>query len=99
MMRRNKTRRIIGLMLLSLFVVIMTACSSKESSSKEEGSKNTDKNITVAVTGEANSLDPQNTTDTASKNIYSVVDETLVSLDEKGNIVPLLAKSWKKSDD
>jgi ABC-type transport system substrate-binding protein len=99
MVRRNKTLRIIGFMLLSLFVVIMSACSSKESSSKEEGNKNINKNITVAVTGEANSLDPHNTTDTASKNIYSVVDETLVSLDEKGNIVPLLAKSWEKSDD
>ncbi|AZU62592.1 ABC transporter substrate-binding protein [Neobacillus mesonae] len=94
-MGRNKTFRKVCFLLLALVVVMMSACSSKESSAPE--GKN--KSLVVALTGEANSLDPHNTTDTASKQIYSVVAETLVGLDADGQIVPLLAKSWKKSED
>ncbi|WP_170289722.1 ABC transporter substrate-binding protein [Cytobacillus depressus] len=100
-MRRSKTFKFGCFMLLSIFLVIMSACSSEESSSTDKKAKEdkNDKNLIVALTGEANSLDPHNTTDTASKQIYSVVAETLVSLNENGELEPLLAKSWEKSED
>ncbi|MFK9094312.1 ABC transporter substrate-binding protein [Bacillus salipaludis] len=98
-MRKNKTSKFFWFMLLSVFLVIMSACSDEKSSSTEKKGKEEDKILTVALTGEANSLDPHNTTDTASKQIYSVFAETLVSLNEKGGIEPLLAKSWEKSED
>lgn len=80
-------------LILFIFVLFLAACSPNAAS--EDG----EKNLIVATTGEANSLDPHNTTDTVSKEIYSVVTETLVMLDENGDIAPLLAKSWEQSDD
>ncbi|SER78095.1 ABC transporter substrate-binding protein [Psychrobacillus sp. OK032] len=95
-MRRTKTFKFCSIMLLLVFLVIMSACESDESSAS---SATSDKSIVVALTGEANSLDPHNTTDTASKQIYSVMTETLVGLNENGEVVPLLAKSWENSED
>lgn len=89
---------ITSLFLLMMLVIGLSACSSEQSSDEElsEGEK---KNLIVAVTGEAKSLDPHNTTDSASKQIYSIVTETLVSLGENGELEPLLAKSWEQSED
>jgi len=94
-MKKKKVFRLVSY--LCLFLLVLSACSSGETSSSDSGGEI--KDLVVAVTGEAKSLDPHNTTDSASKSIYSVMAETLVSLEENGDISPLLAKSWEKSED
>lgn len=77
---------------LIIILIIIGGCSSNS----EEDSK---KELTVATTTTADSLDPHNTTDTASKNIFAISTETLVKLDEDGEVVPSLAKDWEETDD
>lgn len=78
--------------LIALFSLLV-ACSKDSATSGEN------KRIIAAVTAEPKTLDPHDTTDTASRQIYSKVTETLVSLNEKGEIEPLLAEKWEVSDD
>ncbi|HLQ83102.1 MAG TPA: ABC transporter substrate-binding protein [Pseudogracilibacillus sp.] len=75
-----------------VLIIIMGGCSSNSDEDSE-------KELTVATTTTADSLDPHNTTDTASKNIFAVSTETLVKLDEDGEVVPSLAKDWEEKDD
>jgi len=78
--------------LIIVMIIVMVGCSSNS----DEDSK---KELTVATTTTADSLDPHNTTDTASKNIFAISTETLVKLNEEGEVVPSLAKDWEKKDD
>ncbi|MED4750679.1 glutathione ABC transporter substrate-binding protein [Brevibacillus choshinensis] len=55
--------------------------------------------VTVALEAEATSLDPWNSTDSNSLNILSTMFEGLLSLDENGEIVPVLATDYKMSAD
>src|SRR5699024_9555455 len=90
-LRGKKTMKRIGSFVIVL-IIIMGGCSSNSDEDSE-------KELTVATTTTADSLDPHNTTDTASKNIFSVSTETLVKLDEDGEVVPSLAKDWEEEDD
>jgi len=81
----------IGFIIILLFIFTVGCSSNSEDSSEKE--------LTVATTTTADSLDPHNTTDTASKNIFAISTETLVKLDEDGEVVPSLAKDWEEKDD
>lgn len=49
--------------------------------------------------GDADSLDPHRTTTTLSWQIFDQLYDTLLAFNDKGEIVPNLAKSWKISQD
>ncbi|MGG4495973.1 ABC transporter substrate-binding protein [Brevibacillus reuszeri] len=55
--------------------------------------------ITVALEAEATSLDPWNSTDSNTLHILSTMFEGLLTLDEDGEVIPVLATDYKLSDD
>ncbi len=55
--------------------------------------------LTVALSGEPRSLDPQKSVETLTFQVLKSVYDTLVEPDERGIIVPALADSWSVSPD
>ncbi|GHV38587.1 diguanylate phosphodiesterase [Synergistales bacterium] len=55
--------------------------------------------LTVAVPADSKSLDPHAAPDLASTAVMTQIMESLVTIDSKGEIVPLLAESFEKLDD
>lgn len=55
--------------------------------------------VTVALEAEATSLDPWNSTDSNTLHILSTMFEGLLTLDENGEIAPVLATDYKLSAD
>lgn len=92
-------KKILPLIMLSL-VLILGACSGG-STEKESSSKDTmkDDHLVLAVLSDADSLDPHIATDVPSAVVLTNIVENLVTTDEKGEIVPALAKSWETIDD
>lgn len=77
-----------GIMLLLLLVVLGGAFAS--------GSKET-KSLNFALSGNPDTLDPQATSGTLTFQVDKSIYDTLTEPDEKGVIVPALAKSWDVS--
>lgn len=55
--------------------------------------------LRIGVGIDVNSLDPISQNNTTVANMLSYMVETLVTFSPDGKIIPLLAKSWKNSDD
>jgi len=55
--------------------------------------------LNVALTSEPTTMDPTQTVDTWSSTIFANVYETLLEVDENGEIVPKLAESYEIVDD
>lgn len=51
--------------------------------------------LTVAYPADPKTLDPHMTQDSTSNNTMRQIYESLVTLDEKGNIIPVLAEKWE----
>lgn len=93
----KKFNRVLAL-LLTLVMFTVVGCGSKE----EEGAaaegevKDT---LTIAQSADPVSLDPYGTTDTPAIRVANCIFETLVTLDDEGNIEGRLAESWEIVDD
>lgn len=103
-MKRNGYNIFLVLVIVA-FICILQACSTGNSSSKEDG-KTSDASgksggtLKVVMQSDVTSVDPHFTTDVASANIlYQKVYEQLVTFDEDMDIVPSLAKEWDQLDD
>jgi len=57
------------------------------------------KDIIWARDGDIDSLDPQRATSTLSRQVWYQIYDSLLEFNDKGEVVPNLAKSWKVSDD
>jgi len=57
------------------------------------------KPVNIYVESAINTLDPYKTTEYASCYIFNNIYETLIRVDENGQIIPWLAKEWTASDD
>lgn len=62
----------------------------------EEPKKDT---LVIAQSADPVSLDPYGTTDTPAIRVANCIFDTLVTLDDEGNIAPRLAESWEIVDD
>ena len=82
-------RKLIYLSILVLLVLF--ACSQKENQ-KERIEKEEKKILTMAQKAEIKTLDPQKATDSVSRSIIKLINQTLVYIDNEGNIVPELAQ-------
>ena len=78
-------RKLIYLSILVLLVLF--ACSQKENQ-KERVEKEEKKILTMAQKAEIKTLDPQKATDSVSRSIIKLINQTLVYIDNEGNIVP-----------
>ena len=86
-------RKLIYLAILVLLVLF--ACSQKENQ-KERVEKEEKKILTMAQKAEIKTLDPQKATDSVSRSIIKLINQTLVYIDNEGNIVPELAQEITK---
>ena len=86
-------RKLIYLSILVLLVLF--ACSQKENQ-KERIEKEEKKILTMAQKAEIKTLDPQKATDSVSRSIIKLINQTLVYIDNEGNIAPELAQEITK---
>jgi peptide/nickel transport system substrate-binding protein len=88
-------RKLALLLAAALFAV---ACGNTSGG----GSSNTPKHggtLTVAIGIDPDTLDPAAQTTTTASQVVDMMVETLVGLDSKGQVVPVLATSWQAASD
>ncbi|MBV7505306.1 ABC transporter substrate-binding protein [Bacillus sp. sid0103] len=89
----------------SLFIlsIALIGCSSETSKETNESNNNTvtkkGGDIHIAIDAQPPTLDPQISTTTATKEIARHVFETLLVLNPKYEVEPMLAESYEKSED
>lgn len=93
-MLKRKMRTIVMLMSFCLIVSLFSGCG--KSDAKQGKSKDS---LIVATAYDAKSLDPHAVNDVASSNVMTQIYGTLVQMDDKGELVPMLAESYKQIDD
>ncbi len=88
---------------LILFALLFTLTSvfAKGSSEKTVSApvKNVSNIITMALPVDPDGLDPHMTASASTFQITGNIYETLITVDESGNLIPALAESWSVSDD
>ncbi len=107
-MFRNSARMILAILLI---LMALSACAPAPTPAAPATAKPTDApkatdtpaatnlNLRVGVGIDVNSLDPISQNNTTVANMLSYIVETLVTFDQDGKIVPLLAKTWSTSTD
>ncbi len=92
------SHRVVSLLLAA--GLALAACGTGGSGTQPSGSTNKhgDK-LTVAIGIDPDNLDPAAQTTTTAQQIVDMMAEGLVSIDSKGNTVPLLATSWTNTPD
>lgn len=91
-----KRKRPIMLMLMSLCLIASLFAGCGKSEATQGTSKDS---LTVATAYDAKSLDPHAVNDVASSNVMTQIYGTLVQMNDKGELVPMLAESFKQIDD
>lgn len=79
-------------------MVFLTACSSGTGSSQGGSSNAADSNITVAVSADFTTMDPQNTNDNLSYSVQKTIYQGLLGFDKNMKVIGVLADSWKVND-
>lgn len=98
-MRRRKPPLLCTAALLAAGFLFLSGCSAG-SSSKDSSDGSSPTTATIALTGTPTNLDFTTTAGAAiPQALMSNVYEGLVEVNQDGNVVPLLAKEWKLSDD
>lgn len=83
-------------LLLLCFALILTACGSNNSNTSNGNLKTT---LKVAMDVNPQTLDPLLTTGSITKDVMKNVYETLITVDAKYHVQPMLASSYGLSDD
>lgn len=79
------------------------ACSSNDDNAQEASGSNNlssaseDKNLIMGIKSSVISLDPANYRDRVSEGVVRNIFDGLVTRDEKGEVVPLIAERWENS--
>jgi peptide/nickel transport system substrate-binding protein len=91
--------------LLLAICVVFTACSSKPAAPAQSAAPGSSAagavggELIVAAEQDPVGFDPHKVPADSSVRIYSLIFDSLTKLDEKLNVVPALADSWKVADD
>ncbi|MBD2023259.1 ABC transporter substrate-binding protein [Leptolyngbya sp. FACHB-711] len=104
---KRRLQSLVGLAFATFLLV--TACTgvssnqptsnAGESATSTTASASSQDTLVWARYGDADSLDPHRTTTTLSWQIFDQLYDTLLAFNDKGEIVPNLAKEWKISPD
>lgn len=94
----NSIKKLLSAALASVMLLSMTACGGKTDSDGSEPTTTKD-TLVIAQGADPKSLDPYGTTDTPAIRVAKCMYESLVKLDDEGNVVPCLAESWDVVDD
>jgi peptide/nickel transport system substrate-binding protein len=98
-MHRTHSRRVLVMAASVLTgVLALSACSAPDSS-PEQSSAQRDADITLAILGTPPTLNPTQLDEGQSALIWSAVLDTLLVVDENGELQPNAAESWEYSDD
>lgn len=98
----KKMKRMLALLLAALMVFSVVGCGGDNNgggSSDTEELYSEARTLNVALTSEPASMDPTQTIDTWSDTVFTNIYETLMEVNEKGEIVPKLAESYEASAD
>ena len=90
-------KRAIAMMLSVLTVTLAVSGCSGSASTQETGKTRDD--LVVIIPADFTTLDPQKLPSTAEINFCANIFDTLVVVDENGEIQPSLAESWTPSED
>ena len=85
--------------LVALMLTGALAFSLSTGALADEGAKSPDNDMVVALQADATHLDPHVSSNGYSNTITNAMYETLLTFNEKSEVVPLLAKEWSVSDD
>ncbi|MGO2141264.1 MAG: ABC transporter substrate-binding protein [Leucobacter sp.] len=97
---RRKTTLSIAAAIITAGALALTGCSAGSAGSAGGDSGSTETTATIALTGAPVNLDFTTTAGSAiPQALMTNVYEGLVEVNQEGEIVPLLAKEWKLSDD
>lgn len=105
-MKHHKLLRVIASSLALL--MLLSACGTSPASPSDTGNENSGDpgastvvkdTLTVAIPSDPNSLELNNNIEGYNGLLISQISETLVTTDDEGNIVPLLAESYEYTDD
>lgn len=93
----KKKRRVLALMAsLCLGVSLFTGCGKSQTTQSQSKVKDF---LMVATAYDAKSLDPHAVNDVASSNVMTQIYGTLVRMNEKNEVVPMLADSFSQLDE
>ncbi|WP_342388459.1 glutathione ABC transporter substrate-binding protein [Salinicoccus bachuensis] len=92
------------LMLLSVFVLVLAACTDDsevepEGGAEGESSSSEGGEMVLAFPSDAVSMDPHGSNDVPSEQVRDTMYEGLVTQDENLEIVPVLASEWEQTSD
>lgn len=85
--------------IITLLLVLSLAFSLFAGGSAEKNETVKKDIITMAIPVDPDGLDPQLTASASTFQISSNIYETLITVDDKGEIIPALASSWSVSED
>lgn len=99
MTKKKGLKAVILAVTTSLAMSVLAGCGggAKEASTASAG-KGKD-SLVVATSADAKALDPIAVNDVYSSNVMTQIYETLVQINDKGELVPMLAESFKQVDD
>ena len=86
----------LAVFLLSVFLV---SCSRNTASEEIQPAVSSPSSVRMAIAVDPDGLDPQMSASASTFQVTSSIYETLVTVDENGNIEPCLAESWTIADD
>ena len=85
--------------LLAAAALALAGCGTGGGGTSPTGSSKHGDKLTVAIGIDPDTLDPAAQTTTTAQQIVDMMAEGLVSIDSKGNTIPLLATSWSNAPD
>lgn len=95
-MLKRKMKAVVLVLSSCLVMSVFAGCGKSEVSKTDAKVKDT---LVVATAYDAKSLDPDAVNDVASSNVMTQIYENLVQMNDKNEVVPMLAESFKQIDD
>lgn len=101
--RRSRMKNFWRLMLLSMLVLVLAACTDDSEVEPEGGaegeSSSSGGDMVLAFPSDAVSMDPHGSNDVPSEQVRDTIYEGLVTQNENFEIEPVLASEWEQIDD
>lgn len=93
-MRRRSIRGVLGAAVLITSMMVAGCGTTTSNTTSNSQASSAPQALTIGVSGDALNLDPQTTADLTSANVFMNIFDNLVTIDQTGKIVPMLATSW-----
>lgn len=102
------TKKIIGVLIAVLLLSFsLVGCGTKDAPETTTGDTTETepakveelKEVTIGIKGDINSFDPYGLDETITNALNKHIYETLISQDDNGVLIPLLAESWSANED